>query len=83
MTRKVDSSGGESLAGQSDKVGKRQACHQVQVAIVGDEVKISAVARASRCIRSVTTAYARTAGGDPAVGPVDRYQGLSSYDVLL
>lgn len=42
MTRKVDSSGGVSFAGHHYKVGKRHARRQVQVAIVGEQVEISA-----------------------------------------
>jgi len=42
VTRKVDSSGGVSFAGHNYKVGKRHARRQVQVAIVGDTVEISA-----------------------------------------
>lgn len=42
MTRKVDSSGGISFAAANYKVGKRHARRQVQVAIVGDTVEISA-----------------------------------------
>ena len=42
VTRKVDSSGGVSFAGTNYKVGKRHARRQVQVAIVGDTVEISA-----------------------------------------
>jgi transposase InsO family protein len=42
VTRKVDSSGGVSFAGHNYKVGKRHARRQVQVAIVGDHVEISA-----------------------------------------
>ena len=42
VTRKVDSSGGVSFAGTSYKVGKPNARRQVQVAMVGDTVEISA-----------------------------------------
>ena len=42
VTRKVDSSGGVSFAGTNYKVGMRHARRQVQVAIVGDSVEISA-----------------------------------------
>lgn len=42
VTRKVDSSGGVSFAGHNYKVGKRHARRQVQVAIVGEQVEISA-----------------------------------------
>ena len=42
VTRKVDSSGGVSFAGHNYKVGKQHARRQVQVAIVGDTVEISA-----------------------------------------
>ena len=42
VTRKVDSSGGVSFAGHNYKVGKRHARRQVQVAIVGDSVEVSA-----------------------------------------
>jgi transposase InsO family protein len=42
VTRKVDSSGGVSFAGCNYKVGKRHARRQVQVAIVGGIVEISA-----------------------------------------
>ena len=42
VTRKVDSGGGVSFAGFNYKVGKRHARRQVQVAIVGDTVEISA-----------------------------------------
>ena len=42
MTRKVDSSGGISFAGTSYKAGKPNARRQVQVAIVGDTLEISA-----------------------------------------
>jgi hypothetical protein len=42
VTRKVDSSGGISFAGRNYKAGKRHARRQVQVAIVGDQIEISA-----------------------------------------
>jgi hypothetical protein len=42
VTRKVDSGGGVSFAGHCYKVGKRHARRQVQAAIVGDTVEISA-----------------------------------------
>jgi hypothetical protein len=42
VTRKVDSSGGVSFAGRNYKVGQRHARRQVQVAIVGDHVEVSA-----------------------------------------
>jgi len=42
VTRKVDSSGGVSFAGHNYKVGKRHARRQVQVAIVGEQLEISA-----------------------------------------
>ena len=42
VTRKVDSGGGISFAGCNYKVGKRHVRRQVQVAIVGDTVEISA-----------------------------------------
>ena len=42
VTRKVDSSGGVSFAGSSYKAGKRHVHRQVQVAIVGETVEISA-----------------------------------------
>jgi transposase InsO family protein len=42
VTRKVDSSGGISFAAATYKVGKHHARRQVQVAIVGDTVEISA-----------------------------------------
>jgi transposase InsO family protein len=42
VTRKVDSSGGVSFAGRNYKVGKQHARRQVQVAIVGECVEISA-----------------------------------------
>jgi transposase InsO family protein len=42
VTRKVDSSGGVSFAGCNYKVGKRHTRRQVQVAIVGECVEISA-----------------------------------------
>lgn len=42
VTRKVDSGGGISFAGFNYKVGKGHARRQVQVAIVGDTVEISA-----------------------------------------
>jgi transposase InsO family protein len=42
VTRKVDSSGGLSFAGFNYKVAKRHARRQVQVAIVGETVEISA-----------------------------------------
>ncbi len=42
MTRKVDSSGGISFAGTTYKAGKRHVRRQVQVAIVGDTLEISA-----------------------------------------
>ena len=42
VTRKVDSSGGVSFAGYAYKVGMRHVRRQVQVAIVGEQVEISA-----------------------------------------
>jgi transposase InsO family protein len=42
VTRKVDSSGNVSFAGANYRVGRPQARRQVQVAIVGDRVEISA-----------------------------------------
>ena len=42
MTRKVDSSGNVSFAGASYRVGMAHVRRQVQVAIVGETVEISA-----------------------------------------
>ena len=42
MTRKVDSSGGVSFAGANYRVGTAHIRRQVQVAIVGNSVEISA-----------------------------------------
>ena len=70
MTRKVDSSGNVSFAGTSYRVGNAHIRRQVQVAIVGDNVEISAGGEVIKCTRSVTTAHANTAPSPtPAADP--------------
>ena len=70
VTRKVDSSGNVSFAG--DELPRRRAHirRQVQVAIVGDTVEISAGGEVLKSIRSATTAPASTAPSPtPAADP--------------
>lgn len=71
VTRKVDSSGGISFAGHSYRVGKRHARRQVQVAIVGNEVEVSAGGEVLRTLpirhdRSRENGAFANAGGRPS-----------------
>ena len=53
VTRKVDSSGNVSFAGASYRVGRAHIRRQVQVAIVGEHVEISAGGEVLTCFRTL------------------------------
>jgi hypothetical protein len=71
VTRKDDSSAGVSFAGHNYKVGKRHVRRQVQVAIVGDQVEVSAGGEVLRVTlirhdRSRENGAFANAGGGPS-----------------